>query len=233
MIRTEDPAHPAPLNPLVKLALEMGPLVIFFIVNQRGDIFTATAVFTVATVIALSIHYVLVRKLPVMPLVSTVVVVVFGGLTLLLQDELFIKLKPTIVNTLFGIVLLVGLYFGKPLLTVVLDSVFKLTDEGWHKLTFRWGLFFFFLAALNEVVWRTQTTDFWVSFKVFGIMPITIAFALAQTPLLMRHELPENEEAETAADAPVEARSKGSAQHQAKPADASPAASAPRNDASA
>ena len=194
MIRTEDPAHPAPLNPLLKLALEMGPLVIFFFVNQRGDIFAATAVFTVATVIALAIHYALVRKLPVMPLVSTVVVVVFGGLTLLLQDELFIKLKPTIVNTLFGIVLMVGLWFGKPLLTVVLDSVFKLTDEGWHKLTFRWGLFFFFLAAINEVVWRTQTTDFWVSFKVFGIMPITIVFALAQTPLLMRHELPEEEE---------------------------------------
>ncbi|WP_349368809.1 septation protein A [Salinarimonas sp.] len=188
MIRTEDPAHPAHLNPLVKLALELGPLGLFFFANQRWDIMTATAAFVVATLVALAIHYVLVKRLPMMPLVSGVVVVVFGGLTLILADELFIKLKPTIVNSLFGAVLLGGLWFGKSLLTIVLDSVFKLTDEGWRKLTFRWGLFFFFLAALNEVVWRTQTTDFWVSFKVFGIMPITLAFALAQTPLILKHE---------------------------------------------
>jgi intracellular septation protein len=121
--------------------------------------------------------------------VSGVVVVVFGGLTLFLQNEIFIKLKPTIVNTLFGLVLLGGLYFRKPLLQIVLDSMFELTEEGWRKLTLRWALFFFALAALNEIVWRTQTTDFWVSFKVFGIMPITIAFALAQTPLLLRYEV--------------------------------------------
>ncbi len=124
-----------------------------------------------------------------MPVVSGIVVVVFGGLTLFLQNEIFIKLKPTIVNTLFGLVLLGGLYFRKPLLQIVLDSVFDLTEEGWRKLTLRWALFFFALAAINEIVWRTQTTDFWVSFKVFGIMPLTIAFALAQTPLLMRHEV--------------------------------------------
>ena len=123
-----------------------------------------------------------------MPLVSGVVVVVFGGLTLGLQDELFIKLKPTIVNTLFGVVLLGGLYFGRPLLAVVLDACSTSTDEGWRKLTLRWALFFFVLAVLNEIVWRTLSTDFWVSFKVFGIMPLTIVFALAQTPLLMRHE---------------------------------------------
>lgn len=188
MIRTEDPAHPAPLNPIAKLVLELGPLGLFFFANQRWEIFTATAIFVVATVLALGVHWALVRRLPMMPLVSGVVVVVFGGLTLILADELFIKLKPTIVNTLFGVVLLGGLYFGKSLLTIVLDSVFKLTAEGWRKLTFRWGLFFFFLAVLNEVVWRTQTTDFWVSFKVFGIMPITLAFALAQTPLILRYE---------------------------------------------
>jgi intracellular septation protein len=186
-----------PLNPVLKLVLELGPLVVFFFANAYGDrfgvaenrrIFAATAIFIVATVIALAVHYALVRKLPIMPLVSGVVVVVFGGLTLWLDNETFIKLKPTIVNTLFGVVLLVGLWFGKPLLAVVLDSVFELTDEGWRKLTFRWAMFFFFLAVLNEIVWRTQTTDVWVSFKVFGIMPITIAFALAQTPLLMRYE---------------------------------------------
>jgi intracellular septation protein len=186
------------LNPVLKLALEVGPLVIFFMANAYSDrfgvpherrIFAATAVFIVATVVALAVHYVLVRKLPIMPLVSGAVVIVFGGLTLWLEDELFIKLKPTIVNTLFGLVLLAGLYFGKPLLAVVLDSVFELTDEGWRKLTFRWAMFFFVLAALNEIVWRTQTTDTWVSFKVFGIMPLTVAFALAQTPLLLRHEV--------------------------------------------
>ena len=198
---------PKRLNPLLKLVLELGPLVLFFIANAYSDrfgvaegrrIFAATAMFIVATLVALTVHYALVRKLPIMPLVSGVVVVIFGGLTLWLDNETFIKLKPTIVNTLFGVVLLVGLYFGKPLLAIVLDSVFELTDEGWRKLTFRWALFFFVLAALNEIVWRTQTTDTWVSFKVFGIMPITVLFALLQTPLLMRHEL----KREGAADSP-------------------------------
>ncbi len=185
------------LPPLLKLALEMGPLVLFFLGNAYAErfgiaadqkLFVATGAFVAATVTALAIHYALVRRLPVMPLVSGVVVVVFGGLTLYLQDKTFIMVKPTIVNTLFGVVLLGGLAFGKPLLAVVLDSMFALTDEGWRKLTFRWGLFFLALAALNEVVWRTQTEDCWVNFKVFGIMPITVAFALAQTPLLTRYE---------------------------------------------
>jgi intracellular septation protein len=193
-----------PLPPLAKLVLEIGPLVLFFLANAYADrwglstperrLFPATAIFVVATVVALGINYALVRKLPIMPLVSGVVVVVFGGLTLALDSELFIKLKPTIVNTLFGTALLVGLRFGKPLLRIVLDSVFDLDEEGWRKLTLRWALFFFALAAINEIVWRTQTTDFWVSFKVFGIMPLTIAFALAQTPLLLKHEIKKAEE---------------------------------------
>jgi intracellular septation protein len=198
----ESRAEPHRLNPLLKLALELGPLVLFFFANAYSDrfgfaegqrIFVATGLFVVATVVSLAIHYVLVRKLPIMPLVSGVVVVVFGGLTLLLQDEVFIKLKPTIVNSLFGLTLLGGLYFQKPLLAIVLDSMFELTEEGWRKLTLRWALFFFVLAALNEIVWRTQSTDFWVSFKVFGIMPLTVVFALAQTPLLMRYEAEKSE----------------------------------------
>jgi intracellular septation protein len=193
MSAVETGPEPHRLNPLLKLALELGPLGIFFLANQRAGIFTATGIFIAATLVSLAIHYALVRKLPIMPLVSGVVVVVFGGLTLFLQDEFFIKLKPTIVNTLFGLTLLGGLYFRKPLLAIVMDSMFNLTDEGWRKLTFRWAIFFFVLAALNEIVWRTQTTDFWVSFKVFGIMPITIAFALAQTPLLMRYEVKDSE----------------------------------------
>ncbi len=176
------------LNPILKLVLELGPLVVFFLANQKAGIYAATGLFMGAVLISLVVSYVLTRHLPVMPMVSAVVVLVFGGLTIWLHDDLFIKLKPTIVNSLFGAVLLGGLAFGRPLLPLVLDTVFQLTDEGWRKLSFRWGVFFFVLAAINEVVWRTQTTDTWVNFKVFGIMPLTMAFALAQTPLILRHE---------------------------------------------
>ena len=185
------------LQPVPKLALELGPLVLFFVGNAYGDrlgfaeshrIFAATGLFMAATLVSLAVHYTLVRRLPIMPLVSAAVVLVFGGLTLVLQDELFIKLKPTVVNTLFGVSLLAGLYWRKPLLAIVLDSMLDLTETGWRKLTLRWALFFFVLAALNEIVWRSQTTDVWVKFKVFGIMPLTIAFALAQMPLILRYE---------------------------------------------
>jgi intracellular septation protein len=185
------------LPPFLKIALELGPLVLFFVTNAYADrfgigedqrFFVATGLFIPATLIALAVNYMLVRKLPIMPLVSAVFVVAFGGLTLFLKDDTFLKLKPTIVNGLFGIALLGGLYFRKPLLQIVLDSVFELTDEGWRKLTLRWAVFFLVLAAINEIVWRTQTTDFWVSFKVFGIMPLTVAFALSQMPLILRHE---------------------------------------------
>jgi intracellular septation protein len=175
------------MHPLVKLATELGPLVVFFFANSRFGIFTATAVFMVATVVALSVSYAINRRLAVLPMVTGVFVMVFGGLTIWLNDDLFIKLKPTIVNTLFGVILLGGLAMGRPLLQVVLDSVIELTDEGWRKLTFRWGLFFLFLAVLNEVVWRNVPTDTWVSFKVFGIMPITMVFALSQMRLLIRY----------------------------------------------
>lgn len=196
------------LAPFPKLVLELGPLVLFFFANARGEalaqtfpalaelggpIFIATAVFMVAITASLVVSYALTKRLPVMPVVSGVVVLVFGALTLWLHDELFIKLKPTIVNCLFGAVLLGGLAFGKSLLGYVFDSVFHLDDDGWRKLTFRWGVFFFVLAALNEFVWRSFSTDFWVSFKVFGIMPITVAFTLFQLPLIQRHSLDREE----------------------------------------
>jgi len=185
------------LNPGLKLVLEMGPLVAFFITNWQFGIFPATGVLMVCVVATLGISWALTRHWPVMPVVTAVAVVFFGILTFFFNDELFIKLKPTIVNTIFGAALLIAAAFGKLLLPIVLDSVFQLREEGWRKLTIRWGLFFFALAILNELVWRTQTTDFWVSFKVFGIMPITLVFALSQVPLLMRYEL-KGEEADKA-----------------------------------
>ena len=190
------------VNPVLKLALELGPLVLFFLTNARSDLFTATAVFMVATVVALIASWLLMKRLAIMPLVTGVVVLVFGGLTLALHDETFIKIKPTIVNTLFGLVLLGGLFFGKSLLAVVLDAAFELTDEGWRKLTLRWGLFFLFLAVLNEVVWRNFSNDVWVAFKVWGTMPITIVFAMCQVPLMQRYEKGKNSEE---AEAPAEA----------------------------
>jgi intracellular septation protein len=200
------------LNPTVKLVLDLGPLLLFFLANSRpalfapllrpflsdalltgehAGIFTATAVFIPVVLVTLGIGYALTRHLPLMPVITAVIVVVFGGLTLILQDETFIKLKPTIIYVLFGAALLIGLAFGKSLLGLVFDSVFHLTDEGWRKLTLRWALFFLALAVLNEFVWRTMSTDTWVTFKVFGVVPITFVFAALQYPLLQKYAAPD------------------------------------------
>ena len=199
-----------PIHPLLKLVLELGPLVLFFFVNARGErlmaafpalagfrepIFLATAVFMMAIAMALTASWLLTRRLAIMPVVTGIVVLVFGGLTLALQDDLFIKLKPTIVNLLFAAVLLGGLAFGKSLLGYVFDEAFHLTAQGWRILTRRWGLFFIALAVLNEIVWRNFSTDTWVAFKVWGVMPITIAFTLAQMPLIQRHAAGGNDDA--------------------------------------
>lgn len=183
-----------------KPVLELGPLGVFFAVNavfgKSHGLYPATAALMIATLVALAVSWKIMHRLPIMPVVSGVVVVVFGSLTLILQDELFIKLKPTIVNVMFGSVLLGGLAFGKSLLGIAFDSVFDLDAEGWRKLTLRWALFFFVLAGLNEVVWRNFTTDTWVTFKVFGIMPLTFLFALAQVPLIQRHSIEAQETGE-------------------------------------
>jgi intracellular septation protein len=215
---TETRTERRQLNPVLKLTLELGPLLLFFFANsrptlfepwfkplipaavasgERAGIFYATAVFMVAIVAALIVSYALTRRLPVMALITAVVVVVFGGLTLLLQDELFIKLKPTIIYLLFAIVLFGGIVFRKPLLAMVFDQMFHLTEEGWRKLTLRWALFFLALAVLNEIVWRTQSTDTWVTFKVFGVVPLTFVFAALQYPLLMKHDASEKKETES------------------------------------
>ncbi len=204
-----DPADPRKheqVHPLLKLLLEMGPLMVFFFANLRGGwliahfpvlgewggpLFLATALFMAVTVLSLLISWSLLRTLPMMPLVSGIVVLVFGGLTLWLQDELFIKMKPTVVNALFGVILLGGLFFGKSLLGYVFDAAFRLDAEGWRKLSFRWGLFFLFLALVNEIVWRNFSTDFWVGFKTWGMLPLTLAFTMTQMPLIMRHSIEE------------------------------------------
>jgi intracellular septation protein len=172
-----------------KLALEAGPLAIFFIMNSRFGIFPATQAFIIASLAALAILWWRERRLALMPLLSAVVVLLFGGLTLWLEDALFIKLKPTIVNLLCAGALLGGQLFGRNLLKPVFGAHFKLTERGWQILSRRWGGFFLLLAALNEIVWRTQSTDMWVNFKVFAILPLTIIFSLCQMPILLRYQL--------------------------------------------
>ena len=217
---TDTPAQTEDLTPaLTKLALELGPLVVFFLVNAQGGrimeafpvlqswfsqpIILATAVFMVAMAISLVLSKAILKRIPVMPLVTGVVVLVFGGMTIYFQDPMFIKLKPTITNVLFGSVLLGGLVFGQSLLRYVFGEVYKLQDRGWYLMTLRWGVFFFVLAALNEIVWRNFSDDFWVAFKVWGIMPLTMIFAMSQLPLLTRYA-PKPEEAPGPATAAAE-----------------------------
>jgi intracellular septation protein len=174
--------------PLLKLLFEVGPLAVFFLVNSMLGIFWGTGFFMVATAISLVASRVFFGRIPMMPLVSGGFVVVFGSLTLLLQDATFIKMKPTIVNSLFATFLLGGLVFGRSLLRILMGDLFQLSDEGWAKLTFRWGLFFIVLAVLNEVVWRNFSESFWLGFKIWGVMPLTMIFAVSQLGLLKRHE---------------------------------------------
>jgi intracellular septation protein len=184
-------AKPSEPTQALKLAIELGPLLIFFAANYAAGIYAATGAFMVATLVALAAAWWLFHKVPIMPIVSGVVVFVFGGLTLYLQDETFIKLKPTIVYVTFAVLLAGGYLMKKPLLALLFGPMFNLTHEGWQKLTIRWIVFFVAMAILNEFMWRNFSTDTWVSFKAFGFLPITFAFAMAQLPLMQRYALPE------------------------------------------
>jgi intracellular septation protein len=175
------------MKPGVKLLVEMGPLLTFFIGNWLGGIFWGTGVFMVATSLALAVSWALTRRLAMVPLISAVFVASFGGLTLWLHSDLFIKVKVTLINALFGVILLGGLAFGRSYLKLVMGEALKLPEAAWRTLTLRWGVFFFCLAALNEIVWRNVSTDAWVNFKVFGLLPITLVFALANAPFMAKH----------------------------------------------
>ena len=174
-----------------KLLIEMGPLITFFIANWQAGIFWGTGVFMVATAIALAASWVLTRKIAMVPLVSAVFVALFGALTLWLHSDLFIKVKVTLINALFGAVLLGGAAMGRSYIKLIMGEAVKLTDEAWRTLSIRWGLFFLAMAGLNEIVWRGFTTDQWVNFKVFGLLPLTFAFAIANAPFMTKHMIEE------------------------------------------
>ena len=173
---------------LVKLAIEMGPLFAFLVAYSKSDIITATAVLMAATLLSLAVSRVYLGHVATMPIVTAVLVCIFGGLTVYLQDPQFIKMKPTILYLLCAGVLMGGLAFGKYLIKHVFGEAFHITDEGWRRLTLRWGFFFIALALLNEVVWRNFSEPAWVNFKVFGFLPLTMVFAVAQLGLIKRYD---------------------------------------------
>lgn len=183
------------MPPLLKSATDFGPLLAFFAANYFGGIYWATGILMVAIVIASAASWLLTRKISPMHIVTLGFVLVFGGLTIYLENETFIKVKVSLVNALFGSILVGGWLMGKPLLKFVMGEALNLDDEGWSKLSLRWGLMFFGLAILNEIVWRSVSTDTWVTFKVFGLIGVTMVFALSQMPLMMRHMISDEDDA--------------------------------------
>jgi len=182
------------MNAAVKLLIEAGPLVAFFLTNWLAGIFWGTGIFMAATAAALLLSWLLTRKLAIMPLISAGFVAVFGILTLWLHDDTFIKVKVTLINGLFGVLLLGGLLFGQTFLKFVMGEALKMTDEGWRSLTIRWGIFFLCIAVVNEVVWRSVSTDTWVNFKV-ALLPVTLVFALLQAPMMTKHMIQDDPKA--------------------------------------
>jgi intracellular septation protein len=183
-------ATPRKLSVWAKLAIDFGPLVLFFVMNSVANIFTATGAFMAAFFVSMGIGYWFERKLEPIPLFTGLIVLIFGGLTLYLHDDTFIKIKPTVLYGSFSLILFGGLIAGRPLIRLLFEKVFQLTDAGWTKLTIRWAIFFACLAVLNEIVWRSVSKDTWVAFKVWGFLPLTFAFTLAQSGLITRYAEP-------------------------------------------
>ena len=177
------------MKSLYKLLIDIGPLAVFFIFYTRSGLQASILPFMVATVIAVLFSYILEKKIPIMPTVGAVIVLLFGGLTIYFDNDVFFKMKPTIINVLFAVILYGGILINKPVLKYLLGAALKLEEAGWKILTQRWIGFFIALAVLNEIVWRTQTTDIWVNFKVFGILPITFIFTMTQFPLIKKYQI--------------------------------------------
>ncbi len=172
-----------------KFLVDIGPLAVFFIFYTRSDLQSAILPFMIATIIAVLFSYITEKKIPIMPTVGAFIILVFGGLTLYFNNDTFFKMKPTIINLLFAGILLVGNFLNKPLLKFLFSGALKLQDEGWNILSKRWVGFFISLAILNEIIWRTQSTDFWVTFKVFGILPLTFIFTIAQISIIKKFQI--------------------------------------------
>ena len=177
------------MKSLYKLLIDIGPLAVFFIFYTRSGLQASILPFMVATVIAVLFSYILEKKIPIMPTVGAGIVLLFGGLTIYFDNDIFFKMKPTIINILFAVILYGGILINKPLLKYLLGAALKLEEAGWKILTQRWIGFFIALAVLNEIVWRTQSTDVWVNFKVFGILPITFIFTMTQFPLIKKYQI--------------------------------------------
>ena len=177
------------MKSIYKLLIDIGPLAVFFIFYTRGDLKTAILPFMIATIIAVLFSYILEKKIPIMPTVGAAIILIFGGLTIYFDNETFFKMKPTIINLLFAGILYGGIILNKSLLRYLLGAALKLQDRGWDILTKRWIGFFIALAILNEIIWRTQTTDIWVNFKVFGILPITFIFTLTQFSTIKKYQI--------------------------------------------
>ena len=177
------------MKSISKLLIDIGPLAVFFIFYLRSDLKSAIIPLMIATIIAVLFSYIMEKKIPIMPTVGAFIILIFGGLTIYFDNEVFFKMKPTIINLLFALILYGGMIVKKPLLKFLLGAAIKLEDEGWKILTQRWISFFIALAILNEIVWRTQSTDIWVSFKVFGILPITFIFTMIQFPLIKKYQI--------------------------------------------
>ena len=189
----------------MRLLLDLGPLVLFFIANAMAGIFTATGVFIVAILVAMMISLALTRRVTALQTFSAVMVVVMGGLTLYFHNETFIKIKPTIYYAFVTAILGYGYFAHQPVLKSVLGTAYPGLDAtGWAKLTRNWALFFAVMGIANEVVWRSYSTEFWISYKLWGTMPATLLFALANVPMLMRHGLTKDEAVAASEPAPVE-----------------------------